>query len=314
MDRWEKMLDQDWSETWDTLPKAPDLVPRAKTAQVTLRLPVSLVDRIKRVATTTALPYHSLARSWIIEALRQPDAPVPQASDAAPQTAQLNLKLDNSTLDELKARASELRIPYHRLAREWIQLAVTQAEASLDLPSPQRLPAIKDLIVLLLHSPNKHGNSAIRGVTRLQKLLFVVQKQMSLKSDFYAFNYGPFNEDVNDAAHSLELAGFLQGPKAKTASPPSFDQMMATVAERAGSNEEQKVKVFELSDKGHEAAETLRQSDESFSQLFEAVHQIREEWDTPDLIERVYEAWPEYAEKSVIREEVDRRRKGRRSQ
>ena len=49
-DRWDALLDRDWSEAWETLPEAPELVPRAKTAQLTLRLPVNLLSRIKRVA------------------------------------------------------------------------------------------------------------------------------------------------------------------------------------------------------------------------------------------------------------------------
>jgi hypothetical protein len=33
-DRFDALLDQDWSEAWDSLPEAPELVPRRKTAQV----------------------------------------------------------------------------------------------------------------------------------------------------------------------------------------------------------------------------------------------------------------------------------------
>lgn len=41
-DRWDSLLDRDWSDEWETLPEAPDLVPRATTAQITLRLPATI--------------------------------------------------------------------------------------------------------------------------------------------------------------------------------------------------------------------------------------------------------------------------------
>ncbi|GAC1445182.1 MAG: hypothetical protein NVSMB52_05630 [Chloroflexota bacterium] len=43
------MLNADWSTVWDTLPEAPALVPRQKTAQITLRVSPSLLARIKAI-------------------------------------------------------------------------------------------------------------------------------------------------------------------------------------------------------------------------------------------------------------------------
>src|SRR5208282_3132846 len=72
-DRWDTLLDRDWSEAWESLPEAPDLVPRGKTAQITLRLPTTMLARIKRVAAIRSLPYHALSRSWIVDGLRRSD-------------------------------------------------------------------------------------------------------------------------------------------------------------------------------------------------------------------------------------------------
>src|SRR5437660_371188 len=116
-DRWDELLDRDWSDAWDTLPEAPDLVPRGKTAQITLRLPAT----------------------------------------------------------------------------------------------------------------NQRGDSAVRGMTRLQKLLFVLEQKLAAQTRSYAFNYGPFNEDVNDAARALEVAGFIRSSEPVASGPPSFQQMIATV-------------------------------------------------------------------------------------
>lgn len=313
-DSWEALLEQDWSDEWQSLPEAPELVPRRKTAQVTLRLPASVLGRIKQVAEARALPYHVLVRSWIASALRKPVATPGSDGLYEPLVEQLNLKLNQELLDELKARGDELRRPYHRLAREWVEASLASEEKALGLdPPPSQLPAIKDLMVLLLHTPNRSGEEAVRGMTRLQKLLFVVEQELAARSSrFYAYNYGPFSEDVNDAAEALRLAGFLRGTSTSTAGPPSFAEMAATVLERSGPRDQPQAEVFALNEQGHEAAERLRQSSAAYDRLYEYVKTLRKEWDTDELIERVYAEFPKYAEKSLIREQVDRRRARRR--
>ncbi len=316
-DRWDALLTEDWGDKWATLPEAPDLVGRPKSAQVTLRLPASLLARIKRVASVRSLPYHVLARSWLVDALRQEHAAVAPTAEGEPQMEQLNLKLDQAVLDGLKKRGHELGMPYHRLAREWIESETRHAEQALGIDStPASQPPIKELMVLLLHATNRQGASAVRGMTRLQKLLFVVEQQLASQSSFYAFNYGPFSEEVNDAARALEVAGFIRSAEPFSAGPPSFREMMATVSERARPESGgDKVVEFALSERGHEAAEQLRHSNPRYEQLFTLVESVKQEWDAPnvsDLVARVYETYPKYAEKSVIREEVERRGRARR--
>jgi predicted DNA binding CopG/RHH family protein/uncharacterized protein YwgA len=316
-DHFDALLDRDWSDAWETLPEAPDLVLRGESTQITLRLPASILARVKRVAATRAFPYHTLVRSWLVEGLRTDAVPRVEEPVLEAQTAQLNIKLDQAILDALKARAHELHQPYHRLARELVEWKTEQAEAALGLdPTPSYRPAIKELMVLLLHAPNKGGATAVRGMTRLQKLLFVIGQKLEAQTQFYAFNYGPFTEEVNDAARALEIAGFIRSSEPPATGPPSFKQMIATVTERAGPAEEGKVVEFALNDKGHEAAETLRHSSPGYENLFELVASARQEWDKgslDDLIDRVYEAYPKHAEKSVIKEQVARRTERRRA-
>jgi predicted DNA binding CopG/RHH family protein len=302
------ILDRDWGDLWETLPEAPPLVPRPKTAQITLRLPTRLVARLKAVAAATSLPYHALARAWIAEALRTSAPPINSASPDEPQTEQLNIKLDNDTLDDLKERAHELRRPYHRLAREWIEAALIREEESLGIDAtPAGRPAMKDLMVLLLHAPDRRGDDAIRGMTRLQKLLFVIEQKLAVdRSRFYAYNYGPFSEEVNDAAAALKLQGYLQGGQPIAARRPTFAEMMASAMSRSGPRKEgvTQAEDFVLSNRGHEAAERLRRSNAAYEQLFTYIQELRTEWDTPDLLARVYETWPKMADHSLIKEQV----------
>lgn len=129
------LLDTDWSSAWDSLPAAPDLVPRRKTAQITLRLPSSLLARMEAVAAARSLPYHALTRSWLLDGLRRGESGQAPASRTEGEThsEQLNVKLDGELLDQLKARAHELRRPYHRLAREWLECAVAREERTLGM-------------------------------------------------------------------------------------------------------------------------------------------------------------------------------------
>lgn len=112
--------ERDVEAEWEGLPEAPPLVARGKTAQITLRLPAALLAQIKLIANARSVPYHTLARSWLIEGLQRTDPPAPEES-AQPQDEQLNVKLEQTVLDEIKERADQLRRPYHRLAREWVQ-------------------------------------------------------------------------------------------------------------------------------------------------------------------------------------------------
>jgi predicted DNA binding CopG/RHH family protein len=308
--RWDALLDRDWADEWDSLPAAPDFPSRPKAAQVTLRLPETVLSRIKRVAEARSLPYHAMARSWIADGLRIAEAPS-LAESTEPQNGQLNIKLEHELLDDLKERAHQFGTPYHRLAREWIEAALMRDEGILGLSASSTGPAITDVMLLLLHTPNARGRDAVRGISQLQKLLFVIEQKLSTNMGFYAYNFGPFNEKVNDAAEALRIAGFMAGGGASGSQAPTFAEMMAVVVDRAAPSGDRTPELFELSREGHDRAERLRKSNRAYEQLYRYVSALRVEWDTPDLVERVYDAFPKYTERSLIREEIARRRRSR---
>lgn len=309
--RLDALIERDWGDVWDSLSDAPEWEPRAKTAQITLRVPGSVLARIKQVAAKRALPYHALARSWIADGVRESGLPGGVTPTNEPLAEQINIKLDHELLDALKARAHEQRYPYHRLAREWIEAALVQEEGDLGLDqAAAKRPSLMDLMVLLLHSSNARGEDVVRGITRLQKLLFVIEQKLSPSTDFYAYNFGPFDEEVNKTAEALRLAGFVQGGHAASAEPLSFAMMMSVVSEKAGPGtpvDKEPRKDFVLTDIGHERAERLRKSSSAYQRLATYVAAIRQEYDNDDLVERVYAEYPQYAENSLIREQVARR-------
>jgi predicted DNA binding CopG/RHH family protein len=308
--RWDALLERDWAEDWDRLAAAPEFPSRPKAAQVTLRLPETVLARLKKVADARSLPYHSMARSWIADGLRSSEPP-PRSESTELQHGQLNIKLEHDLLDDLKRRAHELGAPYHRLAREWIEAALVREEGSLGLDPASTGPAMLDVMLLLLHTPNARGQDAVRGISQLQKLLFVIEQKLSANMGFYAYNFGPFNEKVNDAAEALRIAGFMAGGGAAGSQAPTFAEMMAVVVDRAAPSGDRTPELFELSREGHDRAERLLKSNRAYEQLYRYVSALRVEWDTPDLVERVYDAFPKYTERSLIREEIARRRRSR---
>jgi uncharacterized protein YwgA len=311
------LLAEDWGESWDELPDAPPLVyARPKTAQITLRVPKQMISTLKTVAAAKSLPYHGLARSWILEGLRSGEVPsvAAQLDDAeAPRSSeQLNLKVEPEMLDELKQFSHDTRRPYHQLARQWVEAGIAREDA---VPSTRPRLSLKEMMILLLDG-DRPGRDAIHGMTRLQKLLFVIQQELDRESStFYAHNYGPFDERVIDSAEALRVNGFLTSGKAGSASlsPPSFEHMMATVTQRAAPPQGGEAEVFALSETGRTTAERLRRSSDAYDALHERVQKLRRKWDTPDLVERVYEAFPELTDRSLIKAEVDKRRARRRS-
>lgn len=307
----DRLLEEDLGTLWDTLPEAPPLVARPAQTQITLRLPAGCKARIRRVADSSGLPYHALARAWLIDGLRERAEPH-AAGEPGAQPEQLNLKLDQELLDQLKLRGHELGRPHHALARELITESLQAQEQRLGITPAAPEPAIKDLMVLLLHAPNARGQDAVRGITRMQKLLYVLERNLTPGSEaFSAHNYGPFSKGVNDAAEALRLAGFLTDSEHTGKGPPSLDEMLAS-AKRSLPAEGGPPADFALSEAGHDAAERLRHSDPAHESLYENVSRLRREWDDDELIERVYETWPESTENSLIRDEVDARRRQRR--
>jgi predicted DNA binding CopG/RHH family protein len=129
------LLSRDWSTKWERLP--PVTLPGSRAAeggQITVRLAASAVAALKILAKKKTLPYHALARSWIVESLSRKTLPrvdldltdVGLAADA-----QLNIKVDDDELVALKRFAHGHHLPYHRLARLWIYEGLKSEQAWL---------------------------------------------------------------------------------------------------------------------------------------------------------------------------------------
>ena len=84
---------------------------------------------------------------------------------------------------------------------------------------PLRVENAMDLLLTLLYAPGKKGTAAepIEGITRLQKLLFLLQqdvgpKQMVQEAEAYrykAYKMGPYSEQLRGDLEELESAGIV---------------------------------------------------------------------------------------------------------
>jgi uncharacterized protein len=131
----------------------------------------------------------------------------------------------------------------------------------------------------------------IQGRTRLEKLTFLIQKELvedqklGISEDAYHFrplHYGPFTEEVLDDVTTLQVLGLVD----------------VTGSEDAA-------QVFRLTEKGKTAFERLLARGGLPKRLLEGVRKIKTTYGRmpmDELLSRVYNSYPGYTTKSVIRD------------
>lgn len=155
------------------------------------------------------------------------------------------------------------------------------------VPSPtgSGLPRAIYPLILLYSMSNKE----IDGKTKLEKLIFVIQKRLiedlkwgvtASNYDFRAFNFGPFTEEVYDDIASLKLLSLV---------------------DVVGEGDNQK---YSLTTKGVTVVERLiaqkRLSSDFLSEIMKIAKSLGE-LRLDKLIEKVYKEYPEYARNSLIK-------------
>lgn len=132
----------------------------------------------------------------------------------------------------------------------------------------------------------------IDGRTRLQKMVFVVQQELIESDvfredqlyDFFAYDYGPFSKELAEDIDRMIENGLLEEDEVE------YD-------------DEGNVKyLYNLESDGREAVES-ETSSKDIRDIVETVrrikHRFNDELSLPEVIDEVYEEYPEYAENSV---------------
>lgn len=171
---------------------------------------------------------------------------------------------------------------------------------------------VDDAIVLLIGSDPgpKEKAGEIRGITRLEKLVFLLEKEtkagslMTEKADFEAYNFGPFSQKVYQALNTLSAAGLVRDTAEKSASNEDQYEVSQVVGMDAAPAP-YATRDFELTDVGREYYQAL--VSELPKEAVEEVTHLRRKfagWSLRQLVRYVYERHDDYTVNSLIREDI----------
>lgn len=168
---------------------------------------------------------------------------------------------------------------------------------------------LDDLIVLLLGAPGLAERGRLEGITRLEKLVFLAEREtpirtwLSERGDFTSHRFGPFSSKVYQAADKLAAAGLLRDSKLGA---ETSDEDWETGNLVIGSDAAPYVtRDFELTDIGEryysallrelpgEAERTLQGFKSSFAAM-----PLRQ------LVRYVYQRYPEFTDRSEIKDDI----------
>ena len=176
-----------------------------------------------------------------------------------------------------------------------------------------------DILMMLLGSGGTGNPSreAIQGTTRLQKLLFLIEKEAGIKAtdgkdfEFSAYKFGPVSKELYDDLEKLENLGLLE---AKGVAEPSeselgeydlsFDDLMGE--EEKESKEAIEERRFKLTSKGMEwlNKRIIPRVDPDVSEKIRKVKSKYGSCALSDLLYHVYTKYPAWTSASEIKDRV----------
>lgn len=185
--------------------------------------------------------------------------------------------------------------------------------ASVDYPRPvpaERAIETDDVIVLLLGAQGGSDPAGhLAGVTRLEKLVFLLERETPVRSwvtevaDFRSHKFGPFSAKIYKALEGLSAYRLLED--SAEPSDSEEDRWEAVNVLGADLEDPYTTRTFQLTERGMryyaaliellppDAEEILRQFKERFATL-----SLRQ------LVRYVYERYPEFTDRSEIRDQV----------
>lgn len=164
-----------------------------------------------------------------------------------------------------------------------------------------------DLVLLMLAAPTKVGSAVnrVNGITRLEKLLFLVEKETEIpdaigkeKLQFVPYDYGPFSKDVYQAVELLEEAELVT--EVRVVDGKTIDSMEDVDVTGAVEGDEYVERQFVLTDKGTAVANLLGRY---HPDVLSALSTIKDQYAArplSSLIRHVYTTYPESAANSKI--------------
>jgi len=182
-------------------------------------------------------------------------------------------------------------------------------------------------LVLLLVGCDAMGqpNDSVAGITRLQKLLFLLEKEARVVPDgdgfeFIPYKAGPYSSTLYDDLELLENLGFLEGTVVAEATGEeaaevdrlNFEDLMGD-GDADSHPDAYEERQFCLTRQGREVVESLL-NDGTLSAAVEGIRTIKSKYahySLLDLLQYVYTKYPGMTQASEILDKV-RRHRGRR--
>ncbi len=176
------------------------------------------------------------------------------------------------------------------------------------------------LLMLGIAKKPKIVGEGINGITRLQKLLFLLEKEGLIKKveggyQFQAYKAGPYSPTLYDDLEFLENLGFIKSEVSGTATEEeaadmdfTFEELMDEEVKTADVYDEKR---FTLTEQGQNKVKTLIESTD-YEPLIEGIRKIKSkygDYSLDDLLYYVYTKYPEMTTESEIKDHV--LRKGR---
>jgi uncharacterized protein YwgA len=181
----------------------------------------------------------------------------------------------------------------------------------------------KNLLLLMLGVGNDKGemSKGINGITRLQKLLFLLENEEGLMKieggyQFEAYKVGPYSSTIYDNLEFLENLGFIKSETSGVATEEeaadldfTFEELMDD--EDIKTPDAYDEKRFTLTQEGIDKVKSLLGSKE-YKPIIDSIRKIKSKYGNyslDDLLYYVYTKYPDMTTESEIKDHV--LRKGR---
>jgi len=175
---------------------------------------------------------------------------------------------------------------------------------------------LSDFLLLLLYVPGASGKvgEPIKGITRLQKMLFLlvqeteIGKKFDEKLSFQAYKYGPFSSELYDSIDFLKEMELIETKYQKYDVLTQKIEELEYEEDYESMEEKSKpdtIEVFKLGNVGRAMAEDIfEELDENQKNELEGIKKAVNSLPYLELIRFVYKKYPDYAKVSEIKEKV----------
>lgn len=179
-----------------------------------------------------------------------------------------------------------------------------------------------DLMLLLLYAPDHAGVYAapVHGITRLEKLVFLLEKEGALNSvgeqyEFEPYKFGPFSSDVYDVIQALQgwrlvdvqyrmITDYYESAEAQRLAEDFSDEEDEAQGEASPEQNERiayREKIITLTERGKLLGKKLM--DKLSAEDWQALTRLKQKYGALSLrhlIAYVYDTYPESAIKSEL--------------